>query len=60
MNGEFADPFFDSEAAAHDYLEQLANNGDREEYAGLLYNMQGRKVGEAVEVLTEQSGIMDF
>ena len=61
LNGEYVDPFFETEDEAKDYLAKLADNGNKEDYMGLSLRKVGdRKIGEAVEVLTEQSGLMDF
>lgn len=44
-----------------EYLERRAENGDKQRYEGLsLYKACARKVGDAVDVLTNQSGIEDF
>lgn len=54
-------PFFGSEEAAEECLEKRAEMGDEEDYAGLsLYRGRTRKVSDAVDVLTDQSGIEDF
>lgn len=54
-------PFFDSEESAEEYLEKRAEMGDKTDYEGLsLYQGRTRKVGDAVDVLTDQSGIEDF
>jgi len=59
---DFATPFFDKEEDARrflDYRSQEINNTAR--FEGLtLRKHRIKKVGEAVEVLTDQSGIEDF
>lgn len=62
MNGDEADPFFDSVDAAEDYLEKRAESSDtKERYEGMsLYKVRNKKVEDAVEVLMDQSGIQDF
>lgn len=60
-NGEFADPFFETEAAAHEFLEKRVGEGEQCQYENLsLQKLRGKKIGEAVEVLTDQAGIGDF
>jgi hypothetical protein len=61
-NGELdvVDPFFDSIGAADSYLETEAN-GCEDLYDDLaLYDTDGNRIKEAVEVLTDQSGFADF
>jgi hypothetical protein len=61
LNDEKTVPFFPDEETAHDYLEKRAEAGGKERYEGLsLYKARTRKVGDAVDVLTDQSGIEDF
>ena len=61
VNEEFADPFFDSEADARSFLEKRAETGDNDQYENLsLKKLRGKKVGDAVEVLTDQSGLEEF
>jgi hypothetical protein len=60
-NGEYADPFFDEENEAREYLERLAESGTKAEYENLsLHKLKSKKIGETVEVLTDQAGIHDF
>ncbi|RMB12928.1 hypothetical protein [Haloplanus aerogenes] len=55
------DPFFGSIEEAERYLEDLADRHGKEQYIGLVLRKSGnRKVEEATEVLTEQSGIADW
>lgn len=61
VNDEYADPFFDTEEDARQFLEQQADINGEERYEGLtLQKHRSKKIGEAVEVLTDQSGIEDF
>lgn len=61
VNGEFANPFFDDEEDAHNFLEQHAEIHGKHQYENLsLQKLKAKKIGEAVEVLTNQSGIQDF
>ena len=61
VNDESTIPFFPDEETALEYLEKRAERGDKADYEGLsLYKARTRKVGDAVEVLTDQSGIVDF
>ena len=61
VNDELTVPFFPDEEAARDYLEQRANTDGDEAFENLsLYKAQTRKVGDAVDVLTDQAGIGDF
>lgn len=61
VNDEATAPFFGDVGSAETYLEQRAEAGDREGYANYsLYRARTRKVGDAVDVLTDQSGIEDF
>lgn len=54
-------PFFDDVGAAETYLEQRAERDDSNEYDQYsLYEAKTRKVMDAVDVLTDQSGIVDF
>jgi hypothetical protein len=60
-NGEYADPFFDEENEARESLERLAESGTKAEYENLsLHTLKMKKIGETVEVLTDQAGIHDF
>lgn len=60
INGREADPFFSSVGDAEQFLEQTTGD-NQEEYQGMsLYKAKISKVEDAVEVLTNQSGIMDF
>jgi hypothetical protein len=55
------DPFFNSVDGAERYLESLADMNGKEQYDGLVLRKSGnRKVMEATEVLTEQSGLTDW
>jgi len=59
--GEMVDPFFNSVDEAERYLESLADMNGKEQYDGLVLRKSGnRKVMEATEVLTEQSGLTDW
>lgn len=61
VNDEETVPFFGSEETAQDYLEKRAETGGKDRYEGLsLYKARTQKVGDAVDVLTDQSGIDDF
>jgi hypothetical protein len=61
VNDEQTIPFFPDEESAEAYLERRADNGDKETYEGFsLYEARAKKVGDAVDVLTDQSGIEDF
>lgn len=59
---EFATPFFEDEDAARRYLDHRAGErGDLDRFEGLsLQKLRAKKIGEAVEVLTDQAGIEDF
>ncbi|WP_248896103.1 hypothetical protein [Haloplanus halobius] len=58
---EMVDPFFGSIEEAEHYLENLADRHGKEQYIGLVLRKSGnRKVEEATEVLTEQSGLADW
>lgn len=59
---EFASPFFPDEEAARRYLDHRAREvDDTGPFEGLsLQKVRAKKVGEAVEVLTDQAGIEDF
>jgi len=60
-NGEYADPFFEEENEAREYLERLAESRTKAEYEKLsLHKLKSKKIGETVEVLTDQAGIHDF
>jgi hypothetical protein len=54
------DPFFNSIEAAESYLEREADSQQELYDDMVLYDADGNKIKEAVEVLTDQSGIMDF
>lgn len=61
VTDEFANPFFDTIEDAHRFLEHRAELHGTDQYEGLaLKKFQAKKVGEAVEVLTDQTGIEDF
>jgi len=54
-------PFFPDEDNAKEYLEHRAETGAEADYDDLsLYRSRTRKVADAVDVLTDQSGIEDF
>ena len=54
-------PFFNTVDDAEQFLENQANQYDKEPYQGLVLRKTGnRKVEEATDVLTDQSGLMDF
>lgn len=54
-------PFFAEEGRAMDYLEKRADTDTETDYSDFsLYKARVRKVGDAVDVLTDQSGIDDF
>lgn len=58
---ELVDPFFDSVEEAERYLENLADLHGKQQYDSLVLRKSGnRKVEEATEVLTEQSGLADW
>jgi len=59
---EFASPFFEGEDEARRFLELRAHEvEDEARYEGLsLQKLRAKKVGEAVEVLTDQAGLQDF
>lgn len=60
VNGEEANPFFGSVDEAERYLEKHCGE-EVSQYEGLtLYNAKVEKVEDAVEVLTDQSGIDEF
>lgn len=60
VNGEEANPFFGSVSEAEQYLENLGQR-QAERYESLsLYKAKVQKVEDAVEVLTDQSGIDEF
>lgn len=60
-NSEFADPFFEEEESARDFLERQADLNGNESYENLsLQKFKAKKIGEAVEILTDQSGLADF
>lgn len=55
------DPFFGSVEEAERYLEGLTDTHGVEKYDDLVLRKSGnRKVMEATEVLTEQSGLTDW
>lgn len=61
VNEERTVPFFPDEGSAEAYLERRAASEGDEQYENLsLYKARTRKVGDAVDVLTDQSGIEDF
>lgn len=61
VNDEETIPFFRDEGSAMDYLEKRVEGGDKEQYKGLsLYKARTQKVGDAVDVLTDQAGLVDF
>lgn len=61
VNEEKTVPFFPDETSAEDYLEQRADAEGGDQFENLsLYRARTRKVGDAVDVLTDQSGIEDF
>lgn len=58
---DLVDPFFDSVKEAEQYLESLADRHGKERYTGMVLRKSGnRKVEEATEVLTEQSGLTEW
>jgi len=58
---ELVDPFFGSIEEAEQYLENLADHHGKGQYTGMVLRKSGnRKVEEATEILTEQSGLADF
>lgn len=60
-DGEIVDPFFNSVEQAENFLENLADIHGKERYTSLVLRKSGnRKVEEATEVLTEQSGLTDW
>jgi hypothetical protein len=61
INDEATVPFFPDVESAEAYLERRAETGEKAQYENLsLYKARTRKVGDAVDVLTDQSGIEDF
>lgn len=61
ISGEMVDPFFNTVDEAEQYLETLADTHGRNRYEGLVLRKSGnRKVMEATDVLTEQSGLTDW
>ena len=61
VNEEETIPFFKDVGAAETYLEQCADRDDSDAYDQYsLYEAKTRKVTDAVDVLTDQSGIADF
>jgi hypothetical protein len=61
VGDELVDPFFNTVKEAENYLEELADRHGKEQYDGLVLRKSGnRKVMEATEVLTEQSGLTDW
>ena len=54
------DPFFNSIEAAESYLEQEADSQQELYDDMVLYDADGNKIKEAVEVLTEQAGFSDY
>jgi hypothetical protein len=58
---DLVDPFFKSVEEAEQYLENLADLHGKEQYRGMVLRKSGnRKVEEATEVLTEQSGLTEW
>lgn len=58
---DLVDPFFGSVEEAEQYLESLADRHGKERYTGMVLRESGdRKVEEATEVLTEQSGLTEW
>ena len=58
---DLVDPFFASVEEAEQYLESLADRHGKERYTGMVLRKSGdRKVEEATEVLTEQSGLTEW
>jgi hypothetical protein len=58
---DLVDPFFGSVEEAEQYLESLADRHGKERYTGMVLRKSGnRKVEEATEVLTEQSGLTEW
>lgn len=61
VNDEAAVPFLPDICSAETYLEQCAEAGDRDRYAKYShYQARTRKVGDAVNLLTDQIRINDF
>lgn len=57
---DIVDPFFDSVEAAESYLDRVAD-GNQSLYEDMvLYDSDGNKIEEAVEVLTDQAGFGDY
>jgi hypothetical protein len=60
-DGELVDPFFGSVEEAEHYLENLAQLNGEEQYTNLVLRKTGnRKVKEATDVLTNQTGLTDW
>jgi len=58
---ERVDPFFGSVEEAERYLENLADHHGKQQYTGMVLRKSGnRKIKEATEVLTEQSGLTEW
>jgi len=54
-------PFFNTVDDAEHFLENQADQYGKDRYQGLVLRKTGnRKVEEATDVLTDQSGLMDF
>lgn len=61
LSDEATVPFFADVGSAETHLERQAAAWDRDEYAKhSLYQAKTRKVVDAVDLLTDQSGIGDF
>lgn len=58
----FAQPFFENEEGARQFLDHRSREvDDKSCFEGLpLQKLRAKKIGEVVEVLTDQSGIEDF
>ena len=56
-----ADPFFDTEEEAKNFIERKADAHGKERYKGMVLRKTGNdKVLEATEVLTDQAGLGDW
>lgn len=61
IDGDLVNPFFDTMYDAEQFLESQAEQHGEERYSGMVLRKTGhRKVEEATEVLTSQSGLTDW
>ncbi|SEO99495.1 hypothetical protein SAMN05216388_102623 [Halorientalis persicus] len=58
---DMANPFFDTEEEAKNFLERKAEAHGEERYKGMVLRKTGNdKVLEATQVLTDQAGLSDW